>query len=106
MLRRLCLVLADFSIFLFSGIVSLFIRLGWDFEGILAFSPSVLIAAIVGVTAFFLFGVYKVVWAYMSNTEIVLIFKSTIVAFFMNLIVDLVFPIIMPRSVGIMQFLG
>lgn len=106
MLRRLCLILTDFSIFLFSGIVSLFIRLGWNFESILEFSPSVLIASIVGVTVFFLLGVYKVVWAYMSNTEIVLIFKSTIVAFFVNLVVDIVFPTIMPRSVGIMQFLG
>ena len=106
MLRRLCLFFVDFLIFLFSGIISLFIRFGWDFESILEFFPAVLIASVLGVIAFFLFGVYKVVWAYMSNNEVVLIFKSAIVGYFLNLIVDLVFPTVMPRSVGIMQFLG
>ena len=106
MLRRLCLFFVDFLIFLFSGIISLFIRFGWDFKSILEFSPAVLIASVLGVIAFFLFGVYKVVWAYMSNNEVVLIFKSAIVGYFLNLIVDLVFPTVMPRSVGIMQFLG
>lgn len=106
MIRRLCLFLVDFLIFLFSGTLSLFIRFGWDFESVLEFFPPVLIASGIGVTAFFLFGVYKVVWAYMSNNEVVLIFKATIVAYFLNLIIDLVFPTVMPRSVGIMQFLG
>ncbi|MFP4462007.1 MAG: nucleoside-diphosphate sugar epimerase/dehydratase, partial [Thermotogota bacterium] len=106
MLRRLSLVLVDFSIFLFSGIISLFIRLGWNFESIMAFFPSVLIASVVGVIVFFLFGVYKIVWAYMGNTEILIIFKSTVVAFFLNLIADLISPTVMPRSVGIIQFLG
>src|SRR6056297_2283138 len=106
MLRRLCLFFIDFLIFLISGTLSLFIRFGWDFDSVLQFFPPVLIASGVGVTAFFLFGTYKVVWAYMSNNEVVLIFKATIVAYFLNLIIDLVFPTVMPRSVGIMQFLG
>lgn len=106
MLRRLCLFLVDFLIFLFAGITSLFIRFGWDFESVLEFFPPVLIASGIGVTAYFLFGVYKVVWAYMSNNEVVIIFKASIVAYFLNLLIDWVFPMVMPRSVGIMQFLG
>ncbi len=106
MLRRLCLFLVDFIIFLLAGIISLFIRFGWDFDSIIQFFPAVLIASLMGVIAFFLFGIYKVVWAYMSNNEVVLIFKATIVAYFMNLLIDLIFPTVMPRSVGIMQFLG
>ncbi len=106
MLRRISLVTVDFTVMLCAGILSLFIRFGWDFASIGNYFPAVLIASGVASLSFFLFGVYKTVWAYMGNDEIVQIFKSIAVAYFMNLLVVLVFPFVMPRSVGIMQFLG
>jgi len=105
-LRRAFLFALDFLFITMAGVISLFVRFGWDFLSIAQFFPSVLISALVGGISLFFFGAYKTVWAYLGNDEIFLLFKAFIFGYFLNLLVDLIFPFVMPRSIGIMTFTG
>jgi FlaA1/EpsC-like NDP-sugar epimerase len=104
--RRLILLLIDSLLILISGVAALFIRFGWDFRLIALFSPAVFITSIIAVVFLIVNGVYRVVWAYMTNREVAIILRSFVFCYIFVFLVDFFTDWVLPRSIGIVMFLG
>ena len=99
-------MLLDSLILFFSGILSLFIRFGWDFNLIHLYLAPVIISTIIGSLSLVLNGTYKIIWAYMNNSDILVLIRGVSVGFLLSILVDFISPFILPKSVVIVQFLS
>jgi len=104
--RKLILWATDLSMVLLSGLLSLFVRFGWDFSSILGYLPVVLTTTGVLSLSLFLNGVYRIIWAYMSSGEILVLFRSFALGYAIVLLLDWLTNMVLPRSIGIMMVLG
>lgn len=104
--RRVGLFLIDSVLLLIGGIASLFIRFGWDFVSISNYTPAVLLSMLVMITSLLINGIYRIVWAYMTNREIGLILRSFLYSYIFIFILDIFTDWVLPRSIGIVMWLG
>ena len=99
--------LIDVGITLFAGVVALFIRFGFNFAEMSKYAPSVYIYTLLSAIVYVINGNYRVVWAYASSKDMMLLFRGSIISYLSNLAFFYFYKgIILPRSVGVMVFLG
>ena len=99
--------LIDVGLTLFAGVVALFIRFGFNFAEMSKYAPSVYIYTLLSAIVYVINGNYRVVWAYASSKDMMLLFRGSIISYLSNLAFFYFYKgIILPRSVGVMVFLG
>lgn len=107
MSRRLLLFFIDVGLTLFAGIIALFIRLGFDWAELAKYFPSVPIYCSISALVYILNGTYNIVWLYASFKDMITLMRGSAVAYLLNILFFyLVRTIVLPRSVGVMIFLG
>lgn len=95
------------SLILFSGVFSLFIRFGFDFSKIANFFPSVLIEVFIISLMCAINGMYNVVWSYAGFKDLMIVFRATLSGYVVSILFFfLLKDMTLPRSVGILTFLG
>lgn len=103
--RRIILLLVDSILILLSGVSALFIRFGWDLTSIGLFTPAVLVSSLVAIGSLLLNGIYRIVWAYMTNREIGIILRAFAMGYLFVFLVDFFTDWVLPRSIGIVMFM-
>ncbi|HDG62134.1 MAG TPA: polysaccharide biosynthesis protein, partial [Thermotoga sp.] len=107
MLRKLILFLIDIGLTLFSGIVSLFMRFGFDFEEMGKYDESVIIYTLISSIVYILNGNYRIVWEYASPRDMLFLVRGSIISYLVNVTFFYFYRgSILPRSVGFSTFLG
>ncbi|HIP92317.1 MAG TPA: polysaccharide biosynthesis protein, partial [Thermotoga sp.] len=107
MLRKITLFLIDIGLTLFSGIMSLFMRFGFNFEEMGKYDESVIIYTFISSIVYILNGNYKIVWEYASPRDMLFLVRGSIISYFANVTFFYFYRgSILPRSVGFNTFLG
>lgn len=107
MLRKITLFLIDIGLTLFSGIVSLFMRFGFNFEEMGKYDESVIIYTFISSIVYVLNGNYKIVWEYASPRDMLFLVRGSIISYLTNVTFFYFYRgSILPRSVGFNTFLG
>jgi len=105
--RRLLLFFIDVGLTLFAGITALFIRLGFDWAELARYFPSIPIYCSISALVYILNGTYNIVWLYASFKDMITLMRGSAVAYLLNvLFFYFVKAVVLPRSVGVMTFLG
>ena len=105
--RRLWLFLIDVGLTLFAGIVALFIRFGFNFAEMSKYAPSVYIYTALAAVVYVINGNYKIVWAYASSKDMMLLFRGSLLTYLVNVAFFYFYKgVVLPRSVGVVVFLG
>ena len=110
-MRKFILFLVDTALTFLAGLAALFMRFGFDFGEMMKYFPSIPIYTAVASIVYILNGNYRVVWAYASSKDMMLIFRGSFIAYLFNIAVFHLFlapqtGIVLPRSVGFLTFLG
>ncbi|MCD6450026.1 MAG: polysaccharide biosynthesis protein, partial [Thermotogaceae bacterium] len=106
-MRKFLLFLIDIGLTLFAGVLALFIRFGFDFAEMSKYAPSVYIYVALAAIIYIINGNYRVVWAYASSRDMMLLFRGSIISYLVNLAFFYFYKsIVLPRSVGVLVFLG
>ncbi len=110
-MRKVILFLIDLSLTFLAGLAALFMRFGFNFSEMSEYFISVPIYTAVASLIHYLNGNYKVVWAYASPRDLMMLFRGSLIAYFTNLAVFQLFltpqsGMVLPRSVGFLTFLG
>ncbi|WP_231556043.1 hypothetical protein [Thermotoga neapolitana] len=92
-MRKLLLFLLDAGLTLFSGVVALFARFGFNFQEMLRYDESILIYTIVSMVVYVLNGNYSVVWEYANARDFLLLIRGSVISY----ISALVFFLLLPR---------
>ena len=109
--RRTALVIMDVIWFAVASCLSLLLRYEFEMESLLATGfldnvvkllPLTVVTAIVSYT---LFGLYSSLWKYASDMELLKIAAATIVAAMVQMIIQFLFMLEVPRSFVVLQFL-
>ncbi len=105
--RKVLLFLIDVLLTLFSGVVALFMRFGFDFSEMSKYSPSIFIYTAISSIVYMMNGNYNTIWAYASPRDLLSLFKGSAIAYLANLAFFYMYKgVVLPRSVGLMTFLG
>ncbi len=104
--RKSLLLVLDMSVIFFSGILSLFIRFGWDFNSIMTYSSPVLISTALCGFSLLINGTYRIIWAYMNNSDILVLIRGVLIGFVLSIMTDLITPFVLPKSVVMTQYLS
>ncbi len=106
-MRKFALIVIDVVLTFLAGVFALFTRFGFDFVEMKKFAPSVLVYGIVSIVVYILNGNHRAVWAYASPKDMMNIFRGTLLSYLSTLLVLHIWRgVVLPRSVGIMTFLG
>ncbi len=107
MVRKVALILIDIALTALAGVAALFMRFGFDFQEMAKYSPSVWIYVLVSAVIYILNGNHKVIWAYASPSDMFSLFRGTLLSYLFTVLMLHFWKIaILPRSVGVMMFLG
>lgn len=106
-MRRFVLFALDVGLTFFAGIVALFVRLGFDWPELTKYFSSIPIYCSIAAIVYIINGTYNIVWLYASFRDMIVLIRGSIIAYLSSvLFFHLVKSIVMPRSVGMMTFLG
>ncbi|ACM23307.1 polysaccharide biosynthesis protein [Thermotoga neapolitana] len=106
-MRKLLLFLLDAGLTLFSGVVALFARFGFNFQEMLRYDESILIYTIVSMVVYVLNGNYSVVWEYANARDFLLLIRGSVISYISALAFFYFYrDVVLPRSVGFATFLG
>ena len=106
-LRKLALLLIDLGLTLLAGFISLFMRFGLNSHEVFDYLNSVLVYTLNSMIVYVLNGNYSIVWAYASPRDMFTLFRGTALAYLVNVGFFYMYKsMILPRSVGVMMFLG
>jgi len=106
-IRKFTLFSIDFLITLFSAVLSLFIRFGFDFESIKEFFSVSLIQVIIMSVSYILNLFYSIVWSYTSLKELLIVFRGTLLGYLATLGFFYFYRgAVLPRSIGFLTFLS
>ncbi|ABR31135.1 lipopolysaccharide biosynthesis protein [Thermosipho melanesiensis] len=105
--RKFLLFLVDiFSTFL-AGILSLFVRFGFNFREMSKYDESIYIYILISSIVYIFNGNYKIVWRYANQKDFLKLFRSSIISYFLVLtFFHFANNIVLPRSVGFVMFLS
>lgn len=107
MFRKLILFLIDIGLTLFSGIISLFMRFGFNFEEMGKYDESVVIYTLIASVVYLLNGNYRIVWEYASPRDMLFLVRGSIISYLASVTFFYFYKgLILPRSVGFSTFLG
>ncbi len=110
-MRKFYLFLIDSALTFLAGIFALFIRFGFNFSEMSEYFLSVPIYTTVASITYIINGNYRVIWAYASPKDMMLLFRGSLLAYIVNLaafqlLLTTQYGIVLPRSVGFLTFLG
>lgn len=107
MTRRFLLLAIDISMTFLAGVIALFIRLGFNWQELSIYFPSIPIYTLIASIVYILNGTYRVVWLYASFKDMLLLIRGSLIAYLsVVLFFDFFDYVVLPRSVGAMTFLG
>ncbi len=110
-MRKFYLFLIDSALTFLAGIFALFIRFGFNFSEMSEYFLSVPIYTIAASITYIINGNYRIIWAYASPKDMMLLFRGSLLAYVVNLatfqlVLTTQYGIVLPRSVGFLTFLG
>ncbi len=110
-MRKFYLFLIDSALTFLAGIFALFVRFGFNFSEMSEYFLSIPIYTLVASLTYVLNGSYRVIWAYASPKDMMLLFRGSLLAYIVNLasfqlVLTTQYGIVLPRSVGFLTFLG
>ncbi|PLV55837.1 lipopolysaccharide biosynthesis protein [Thermotoga sp. SG1] len=106
-MRKLSLFLLDTGLTLFSGVVALFARFGFDFQEMMRYDESIFIYTIISMVVYVLNGNYSVVWEYANARDFLLLIRGSVISYISALAFFYFYrDVVLPRSVGFATFLG
>ncbi len=106
-MRKFILFVFDVGLTFFAGIVALFVRLGFDWPELAKYFWSIPIYCLIASVVYTLNGTYSIVWLYASFKDMIVLIRGSVLAYLLSvLFFHLTKSIVMPRSVGMMTFLG
>ncbi|PLV60349.1 nucleoside-diphosphate sugar epimerase/dehydratase [Thermotoga sp. KOL6] len=105
--RKFVLFLLDVGLTLFSGVIALFARFGFDFQEMSRYNESILVYTLIASVIYILNRNYSVVWEYANARDFLLLIRGSVASYIANLVFFYFYrSIILPRSVGFATFLG
>jgi len=104
--RKLLLLTIDAVCLFVVGVLSLFVRFGWDFSSIALYLPTVFTPILLSLVFLWINGTYSIVWSYMSLKELWVILRAIAMGFLVNMLFHAFLPWVLPRSIALMFFLG
>lgn len=106
-MRKLILFALDVALTFFAGVIALFVRLGFDWPELVKYFPSIPIYCLIAMIVYLANGTYNIVWLYASFKDMIVLIRGSILTYLFSIMFFyLVRSIVMPRSVGMMTFLG
>lgn len=106
-MRKLILFALDVALTFFAGVIALFVRLGFDWPELAKYFPSIPIYCLIAMIVYLANGTYNIVWLYASFKDMIVLIRGSILTYLFSIMFFyLVRSIVMPRSVGMMTFLG
>ncbi len=97
----------DVALTFFAGVIALFVRLGFDWPELAKYFPSIPIYCLIAMIVYLANGTYNIVWLYASFKDMIVLIRGSILTYLFSIMFFyLVRSIVMPRSVGMMTFLG
>ncbi|MCD6551211.1 nucleoside-diphosphate sugar epimerase/dehydratase [Thermotoga sp.] len=105
--RKLLLFFLDTGLTLFSGVVALFARFGFNFQEMFRYDESVFVYTLISMVVYVLNGNYSVVWEYANARDFLLLIRGSTVSYISTLAFFYFYrDVVLPRSVGFATFLG
>lgn len=106
-MRKFILFILDVALTLFAGIIALFVRLGFDWSELAKYFPSIPVYCAIAAIVYVVNGTYNIIWLYASFRDMIVLIRGSVIAYLLSvLFFHLVRSIVIPRSVGMMTFLG
>jgi len=106
-LRKFILFSIDVGLTFFAGVVALFVRLGFDWPELAKYFASIPIYCLIASVVYIINGTYNIVWLYASFRDMIVLIRGSVIAYFSSVVFfHLTNSVVMPRSVGMMTFLG
>lgn len=106
-MRKFILFILDVTLTLFAGIIALFVRLGFDWSELAKYFPSIPVYCAIAAIVYVVNGTYNIIWLYASFRDMIVLIRGSVIAYLLSvLFFHLVRSIVIPRSVGMMTFLG
>jgi len=105
--RKIYLFFIDILATLFAAVLALFVRFGFNFQEMNKYNDFILVYLIISAVVYIFNGNYNIIWRYATPKDFLLIFRGTFVSY-IGILTFLHFykSIILPRSVGMITFLG
>jgi len=105
--RNFFLFLIDVLLLILSGIVALFVRFGFDFSEMKKYAPGVLVLIALTTLSNIFNGTYRIVWRYAQPVEFLKLLRGLFIGYASTvLFIHFTRFTILPRSVGMLTFLG
>ena len=105
--RNFFLFLIDVLLLILSGIVALFVRFGFDFSELKKYAPGVLVLIVLTTLSNIFNGTYSIVWRYAQPVEFLKLLRGLFIGYASTvLFIHFTRFTILPRSVGMLTFLG